>query len=128
MVLRSGTGVVQVLAPLLGMEECAAAALPCLPMAWMSKSPKAAVAAARLSWRGSPGSLSFPLALSTTGVRRVADLEVLNGINTLPAWLAWHGTVHARHAHHLATYHHQLTSPRPHPSSPQGFVFTRLWV
>ena len=87
------------------MEECAAAALPLalprLPMAWMSESPKAAVAAARLSWRGSPGSLSFPLALSTTGVRRVADLEVLNGINTFPAWLAWHGTVHARHAHHL---------------------------
>ena len=69
------------------MEECAAAALPLalprLPMAWMSESPGAAVArAARLSWRGSPRSLAFPLALSTTGFRRGADLEVLNGINT----------------------------------------------
>ena len=54
------------IAALLRMEECAAAALPCPPMASMSESPKAAVAAARLSWRGSPGSLSFPLALSTT--------------------------------------------------------------
>ena len=116
------------LAPLLRMEECAAAALPRLPMAWMSESPRAAVAAARLSWRGSPRSLAFPLALSTTGVRRGADLEVLNGINTFLPWCTWCGTLHAHHAHHLTTDLHQLTSLHAHPTSPQEFLCYRLWA
>ena len=100
------------------MEECAAAALPSLPMASMSESPKAAVAAARLSWRGSPGSLSFPLALSTTGVWRVADLEVLNGINTFPAWLAWQLAWYVCTPVTRTTLPHTITNLLPHACIP----------
>ena len=84
---------------------------------------------ARITWVFPLG--TFPLALSTTGVRRGAGLEVLNGINTFLPWCTWCGTLHAHHAHHLTrqTFTNSLPYTRiPHLRTPQEFLCYRLWA